>query len=124
MRHSVLFATAFATLISTQTFAADLPGKGITVNPVQSTITEETFQTLLVSRAHHRRQSVQQPVYPRRLRIVQHCPPLAWYPTDYFDQPLFTPSRSKARSSIPFEMMPTYCWSSSTTGTAQGACPT
>ncbi|EPF5949056.1 hypothetical protein, partial [Escherichia coli] len=26
MRHSVLFATAFATLISTQTFAADLPG--------------------------------------------------------------------------------------------------
>lgn len=45
------FATAFATLISTQTFAADLPGKGITVNPVQSTITEETFQTLLVSRA-------------------------------------------------------------------------
>ncbi|STH69525.1 glycine betaine/L-proline ABC transporter, substrate-binding protein [Escherichia coli] len=33
------------------TFAADLPGKGITVNPVQSTITEETFQTLLVSRA-------------------------------------------------------------------------
>ncbi len=51
MRHSVLFATAFATLISTQTFAADLPGKGITVNPVQSTITEETFQTLLVSRA-------------------------------------------------------------------------
>ncbi|VFS40408.1 glycine betaine/L-proline ABC transporter, substrate-binding protein [Escherichia coli] len=46
MRHSVLFATAFATLISTQTFAADLPGKGITVNPVQSTITEETFQTL------------------------------------------------------------------------------
>lgn len=51
MRHSVLFATAFATLISAQTFAADLPGKGITVNPVQSTITEETFQTLLVSRA-------------------------------------------------------------------------
>lgn len=52
MRHSVLFATAFATLISTiKPFAADLPGKGITVNPVQSTITEETFQTLLVSRA-------------------------------------------------------------------------
>lgn len=58
------------------------------------------------------------------LRIVRRCLPLAWYPTDYFDQPLFTPSRSKARSSIPFEMMPTYCWSSSTTGTAQGACPT
>lgn len=31
--------------------AADLPGKGIVVQPVQSTIAEETFQTLLVSRA-------------------------------------------------------------------------
>ncbi len=51
MKHSVLFATAFATLVSTSAFAADLPGKGITVKPVQSTITEETFQTLLVSRA-------------------------------------------------------------------------
>lgn len=51
MRHTVLFATAFATLVSTSAFAADLPGKGITVQPVQSTITEETFQTLLVSRA-------------------------------------------------------------------------
>ena len=51
MRHNVLFATAFATLVSTSTFAADLPGKGITVQPVQSTISEESFQTLLVSRA-------------------------------------------------------------------------
>lgn len=51
MRHSVLLATAFATLVSTSTFAADLPGKGITVKPVQSTISEESFQTLLVSRA-------------------------------------------------------------------------
>ncbi len=50
MRHSVLFATAFTTLISTSAFAADLPGKGITVKPAQSTISEETFQTLLVSR--------------------------------------------------------------------------
>ncbi len=50
MRHSVLFATAFATLVSTSTFAADLPGKGITVQPFQSTISEEAFQTLLVSR--------------------------------------------------------------------------
>jgi glycine betaine/proline transport system substrate-binding protein len=46
-----IFATAFATLVSTSAFAADLPGKGITVQPVQSTISEETFQTLLVSRA-------------------------------------------------------------------------
>lgn len=51
MRHSVLFATAFATVFSTSALAADLPGKGITVKPAQSTITEETFQTLLVSRA-------------------------------------------------------------------------
>ncbi len=50
MRHSVLFATAFATLISTQTFAADLPGKGITVNPVQSTITEKPSSTMLLAR--------------------------------------------------------------------------
>jgi len=51
MRNSVIFATAFATLVSGSAFAADLPGKGITVQPVQSTISEETFQTLLVSRA-------------------------------------------------------------------------
>ena len=31
--------------------AQNLPGKGITVQPLQSSIAEETFQTLLVSRA-------------------------------------------------------------------------
>ena len=31
--------------------AADLPGKGITVQPLKSSIAEETFQTLLVMRA-------------------------------------------------------------------------
>lgn len=52
MRHSTMMATAaFATLIATSAFAADLPGKGITVKPAQSTISEESFQTLLVSRA-------------------------------------------------------------------------
>ena len=51
MRHSLILATAIATLASTPVFAADLPGKGITVQPVQSTISEESFQTLLVSRA-------------------------------------------------------------------------
>ena len=51
MRHSLVFATAFATLVSASAFAADLPGKGITVQPIQSTLSEETFQTLLVSRA-------------------------------------------------------------------------
>lgn len=52
MRHSTMLATAaFATLLATSAFAADLPGKGITVKPAQSTISEESFQTLLVSRA-------------------------------------------------------------------------
>lgn len=51
MRNTILLATAFASLISTCTFAAALPGQGITVRPVQSTLSEETFQTLLVSRA-------------------------------------------------------------------------
>lgn len=31
--------------------AQDLPGKGVTVQPIKSSIAEETFQTLLVSRA-------------------------------------------------------------------------
>lgn len=51
MRHSVLFCDSVCHAYLYTNFAADLPGKGITVNPVQSTITEETFQTLLVSRA-------------------------------------------------------------------------
>ncbi|MGC6745310.1 glycine betaine ABC transporter substrate-binding protein [Escherichia coli] len=51
MRHSVLLRQRLPRLSLHKLFAADLPGKGITVNPVQSTITEETFQTLLVSRA-------------------------------------------------------------------------
>mgnify|MGYP000031057443 CR=1 FL=1 len=52
MRHSTMMATAaFATLIATSAFAADLPGKGITVQPIQSTISEESFQTQLVARA-------------------------------------------------------------------------
>lgn len=37
--------------ISLSAFASDLPGEGITVQPVQSTIAEETFQTLLVNKA-------------------------------------------------------------------------
>ena len=51
MRNSILLASAFASLVSTSAFAAALPGQGITVRPVQSTLSEETFQTLLVSRA-------------------------------------------------------------------------
>ena len=37
--------------IASQVSAADLPGKGITVQPLKSSIAEETFQTLLVLRA-------------------------------------------------------------------------
>ncbi|MDE1186141.1 MAG: glycine betaine/L-proline ABC transporter substrate-binding protein ProX [Pantoea sp.] len=51
MRKTALFAAVLTTFAVTHVSAADLPGKGITVKPVQSTISEETFQTLLVSRA-------------------------------------------------------------------------
>ena len=34
-----------------QTAATDLPGKGVSVQPIQGTVDEEMFQTLLVSRA-------------------------------------------------------------------------
>ena len=52
MRTTGIWALALTTLIGSQSVsAADLPGKGIAVQPVQSTISEETFQTLLVSKA-------------------------------------------------------------------------
>ncbi|WP_420497855.1 glycine betaine/L-proline ABC transporter substrate-binding protein ProX [Xenorhabdus khoisanae] len=37
--------------MSLSLFAAELPGKGISVQPLQSTISEETFQTLIVCKA-------------------------------------------------------------------------
>lgn len=40
-----------ALFVSPAIFAADLPGKGITVHPVQSTLPEETFQTEIINRA-------------------------------------------------------------------------
>ncbi|MBF9002803.1 glycine betaine/L-proline ABC transporter substrate-binding protein ProX [Vibrio nitrifigilis] len=48
-----LFATSMAicAVSSSVALAADLPGKGITVQPVQSTTPEETFQTLIVNKA-------------------------------------------------------------------------
>ncbi|PKH21924.1 proline/glycine betaine ABC transporter substrate-binding protein ProX [Enterobacterales bacterium CwR94] len=51
MRKTALLAAALTALTATHLSAAELPGKGITVKPAQSTISEETFQTLLVSRA-------------------------------------------------------------------------
>ena len=43
--------TLAALFTSPTLFAADLPGKGITVHPVQSTLPEETFQTEIINRA-------------------------------------------------------------------------
>ena len=41
-------AVTLATTVSLGAFAADLPGKGVTVQPLKSSIAEETFQTELV----------------------------------------------------------------------------
>ncbi|WP_415838001.1 glycine betaine/L-proline ABC transporter substrate-binding protein ProX [Polaromonas hydrogenivorans] len=46
-----LIAGSLLALSLTAHAAAELPGKGIKVQPLQSAIAEETFQTLLVSRA-------------------------------------------------------------------------
>ncbi|BAE75181.1 glycine betaine/L-proline ABC transporter periplasmic component [Sodalis glossinidius str. 'morsitans'] len=52
MRKIGLGAFALTAVFAAQTtFAAELPGKSIQIQPVQSTITEETFQTLLVDKA-------------------------------------------------------------------------
>ncbi|QDX31083.1 glycine betaine/L-proline ABC transporter substrate-binding protein ProX [Dickeya poaceiphila] len=57
MRNISMATLALTTVLSTGLFAADNlpdnnhPGNGITVKPVQSTLSEETFQTLLVSKA-------------------------------------------------------------------------
>ncbi len=52
MRATPLTTLFLALSIATPAaFAADLPGKGVVVKPLQSTIAEETFQTELVNRA-------------------------------------------------------------------------
>ncbi len=52
MRTTSLNTLVLALSIATPAvFAADLPGKGVVVKPLQSTIAEETFQTELVNRA-------------------------------------------------------------------------
>ncbi|WP_432453289.1 glycine betaine/L-proline ABC transporter substrate-binding protein ProX [Agarivorans sp. QJM3NY_29] len=49
---SLLTATTMLTAtLSTTVLAEKLPGEGITVQPVQSTVAEETFQTLIVNKA-------------------------------------------------------------------------
>ena len=54
LRKAVLAGTAMAltgALASSPALAADLPGKGVTVQPLKSSIAEEAFQTLLVTKA-------------------------------------------------------------------------
>ena len=46
-----LLATTLIASAASAATAQDLPGKGISVQPLQSSIAEETFQTLLVTRA-------------------------------------------------------------------------
>ena len=65
MRHSVLFATAFATLISTQTFAADLPGKGIIIKLMMFTM---FFQGGMIPKAECCRNAIEWGV--RRVFII------------------------------------------------------
>lgn len=42
---------AMSSIMSASAYAASLPGEGISVQPVQSTVAEETFQTLIVNKA-------------------------------------------------------------------------
>ncbi|NDP63509.1 MAG: glycine betaine/L-proline ABC transporter substrate-binding protein ProX [Polaromonas sp.] len=49
--HTLLAVGLLALGLATHAVAADLPGKGVKVLPLQSNLVEETFQTLLVSRA-------------------------------------------------------------------------
>ena len=51
MCKTIFLAAALTTLISIKLSATELPGKGIKVQPIQSTIAEETFQTLIVNKA-------------------------------------------------------------------------
>ncbi|MCA1177538.1 MULTISPECIES: glycine betaine/L-proline ABC transporter substrate-binding protein ProX [unclassified Pantoea] len=50
-RKNVIAISLTALISSPAAFAADLPGKGVTVSPVQSTLPEESFQTELINRA-------------------------------------------------------------------------
>ncbi|PVY76794.1 glycine betaine/proline transport system substrate-binding protein [Tamilnaduibacter salinus] len=51
IRRGGLVTLAVLLVASPITFAQEQPGQGVTVQPVKSSIAEETFQTLLVSRA-------------------------------------------------------------------------
>ncbi len=48
---NALLSTLAGAVMSSSALAASLPGEGVTVQPVQSTVAEETFQTLIVNKA-------------------------------------------------------------------------
>lgn len=51
-RNSILSLISTASItLSAYSIAADQPGKGVTIQPVQGTIAEETFQTLIINEA-------------------------------------------------------------------------
>lgn len=60
LRH--LMAAASLTLLGLSTQAAGLPGKGVQVQPLKSSIAEETFQTLLVMKGLERLGYAVQPI--------------------------------------------------------------
>ncbi len=51
MKNTTLMSSMIAATLSVSAHAADMPGKGVTVQPIQSTVAEETFQTLIVNKA-------------------------------------------------------------------------
>ncbi|MBT9431667.1 glycine betaine/L-proline ABC transporter substrate-binding protein ProX [Candidatus Sodalis endolongispinus] len=51
MRHYFIWALALTSLFARSVCAAALPGNGVVVKPVQSSLAEEAFQTELVNRA-------------------------------------------------------------------------
>lgn len=51
MKHMKWMTAALAVSLGSSAMAADLPGKGVEVQAVQSTISEETFQTMIVDKA-------------------------------------------------------------------------
>ncbi|WP_413282848.1 glycine betaine/L-proline ABC transporter substrate-binding protein ProX [Vibrio sp. MA40-2] len=50
-RKKLVTGIVMSTLFSSQVLAEKLPGEGISIQPIQSTVAEETFQTLVVNKA-------------------------------------------------------------------------
>ncbi|WP_104400810.1 glycine betaine/L-proline ABC transporter substrate-binding protein ProX [Vibrio penaeicida] len=50
-KKAITVSALSALTLSPQAWSASLPGEGVTVQPLQSTVAEETFQTLIVNRA-------------------------------------------------------------------------